>query len=68
MTERERLEFVQQRDGDSAANRFAEQTLAVYVTDSVKHGPHKDSIAACTKWLEEDGEYEVILVYVRRTP
>lgn len=53
--ERQRLEFVEERDGSDAMLRFAEQTLAVYIDDSIRQGPHRESIAALIEVLEERG-------------
>jgi uncharacterized protein (DUF302 family) len=55
MSERDRLDFVEKRDGRDGMLKFAEQTLAVYVVQSIKKGPYKDAIAELTEVLEEVG-------------
>lgn len=53
MSERDRLEFVERRDGREGMLRFAEQTLAVYVEESIKHSRFKESIEVCIEVLKE---------------
>lgn len=53
MSERERIQFVVDRDGPVAAIEWAERTLAIYVEDSVRKGPHAASIKELREWLAE---------------
>ena len=55
MSEKERLDFVESRDGHDAMLKFAEQTLFVYVIDSIKRSIHKESIEECIEVLEKHG-------------
>lgn len=54
--ERDRLAFVEKRDGKEAMIKFAEQTLATYVMESAMRGPYKESIEEYIKVLEENGK------------
>ena len=53
--ERERLAFVENRDGKEAMLAWAEQTLAIYVDDSIKQGRYEDSIKVYVKTLKDNG-------------
>lgn len=61
-TKIDRLDFVESRDGIKGMIRFAEQTLAVYVNDSIKRGPHGDSIRELTEELEAHGKRVQLVV------
>lgn len=61
--ELERLKFVEDRDGKEAMLKFAEQGLAIYITDSIKHSKYKASIDTYTKVLEDNG-YKVLILCV----
>lgn len=54
MTEWERLAFVEARDGTDGMLEFAEQTLAVYIQDSIKRGPYEESIKTCITALTQN--------------
>jgi hypothetical protein len=56
MSERDRLDFVEKRDGYDAMLKFAEQTLAVYVVQSVKKGPYREAVEELVDMLEEAGK------------
>ena len=65
MRERERLDFVEKRDGKEAMLKFAEQTLNIYVCDAVEKSIYKDSVEELTKILKENGRIIRILVIDR---
>lgn len=55
MNEKDRLDFILKRDGREKMLKFAEQTLAIYIMDSIEKGPHKASIEKFIEVLEENG-------------
>lgn len=65
MKEKERLEFVKERDGEEEMLKFAEQTLSIYVADSINRGPYEDSINAITEEFESHG-YIVKFVVIEK--
>lgn len=56
MSERDRLSFIERRDGYDAMLKFAEQTLAVYILQSIKKGPYREAIEELVEELEEAGK------------
>ena len=56
MRERERYEFLVARDGEQAAREFMERTLAIYIEESCRRGPFKDSIDEIRDMLKREGE------------
>jgi len=63
MSEQERLNFIEERDGHEAMLKFAEQGLALYVEQSIKHGKFKENIEEYVKVLKENGlEVQIVLV------
>jgi hypothetical protein len=51
--ERERIDFMRERDGEEAAIKWAEQTRAIYFRTAIEHSPYIASIMELEKFLEE---------------
>ena len=51
--EKQRIEFVTNRDGEEAAKLFAEQTLAIYETSAINESRFSDSIEWLRKYLNK---------------
>jgi hypothetical protein len=51
----ERVEFVRQRDGDQAADDFAERSLAAYVFESANRGPYREQVESLTSYFKGKG-------------
>jgi hypothetical protein len=55
MSEKQRLDFVRERDGAAAMLKFAEQGLYAYVRASLERGPYAEAIAEYRSLLEQSG-------------
>lgn len=65
--ENERLAFIEERDGEEAMLRWAEQTLAIYVRESCARGPYDAAIRDLWATLVNHGR-QVQLVSVSASP
>ncbi len=62
--ENSRLVFIMERDGEQAAEKFAEQTLALYVKDAIDKSVFESSIAELIRFLEEECDKTVQIVCI----
>ena len=51
--EKDRVAFIEDRDGEEAAVRFAEQTAALYVIAALENSPYKKSVNYFLQYIEE---------------
>lgn len=55
MNEKDRLDFVEERDGLEAAIKFAQQNVCLYIKASIDQGHYKDSVDEYKKFLDKHG-------------
>ena len=65
MSEKERIAFIEQRDGKGAALKFAEQGIAIYTKASIDKGTYKESLEYYQQFLEAHG-YEIQFVVMTK--
>ena len=56
MNEEDRVQFIIDRDGLTAAIVWANQTLELYIEQAIKSSPYKDSIKYFRQFLKERGQ------------
>lgn len=62
MSEKERLDFIIERDGLEAAIKFAEQGLYLYIIEALKRSSLGESTKEWIKFLEANGKKVRIVV------
>jgi len=51
----DRIEFVRQRDGDKEADKYAESSLAAYVTAASMKGRYSEQVEALLEYFKARG-------------
>jgi hypothetical protein len=60
MSEKERINFIEQRDGKDKAVKFAEQVAASYVRAAVRGSSYEESIKYLIEYIKDNTNVEFV--------
>jgi len=66
MKEEDRIAFIEARDGEAAAIKFAEQVAAAYIVSALKNSPYGESVDYFIKYIKEKTGVELTYIGVKK--